>query len=196
MTSEQLTTALQHAVAALRARDRKFALVGGLAVSMLGEVRFTRDVDLAVAVDDDTDAEELVRLLRADGYVPFATVEHEDLDRLSTVRLRSPHGIKVDLLFASCGIEAEIVARAQFIEVGHVGRLPVARVEELLAMKVLSMTDRRLQDRIDARALLTATAGVDLERVQRNLRLMKQRGYHRGEDLDAKLRAVIADTTG
>jgi|GEM_PF-4672787 len=32
---------------ALEARERPFALVGGLAVSVRGEVRFTRDVDLA-----------------------------------------------------------------------------------------------------------------------------------------------------
>ncbi len=36
---------------------RPHALIGGLAVSVRGEVRFTRDVDLVVLVADDDDAE-------------------------------------------------------------------------------------------------------------------------------------------
>lgn len=63
-----------------------FALVGGLAVSIRAEVRFTRDVDLAVVVDDDADAEALVRELSTAGYRPLAMVEHEIMKRLSTVR--------------------------------------------------------------------------------------------------------------
>jgi hypothetical protein len=38
---------------------RRFALVGGLAVSVRAEVRFTRDVDIVVLVADDTEAESL-----------------------------------------------------------------------------------------------------------------------------------------
>jgi len=57
-------------------------------------------------------------------------------------------------MLASSGIEAEVVDRASFIDVPGVGEIPVARAEELLALEVLSMTDRRLQDRIDALNLL------------------------------------------
>jgi hypothetical protein len=38
---------------ALEARGRRFALVGGLAVSLRAEVRFTRDVDLAVVAQEE-----------------------------------------------------------------------------------------------------------------------------------------------
>jgi hypothetical protein len=47
----------------LRERGVAFALVGGLAVSVRSEVRFTRDVDLAVAVSTDAEMEALVRIL-------------------------------------------------------------------------------------------------------------------------------------
>ena len=40
-----------------------WALVGGLAVSVRVEPRFTRDIDLAVAVEDDASAERLIREL-------------------------------------------------------------------------------------------------------------------------------------
>jgi hypothetical protein len=41
-----------------------------------------------------------------------ASVEHDTLKRLATVRLLSPAGVKIDLLFASSGIEHETVERA------------------------------------------------------------------------------------
>lgn len=56
---------------------RRLALVGGLAVSARSEPRFTRDVDLAVAVEDDEDAEQLVRALTGRGYrMPVACIGH------------------------------------------------------------------------------------------------------------------------
>jgi len=173
----------------LKERHKCFALVGGLAVSARGEVRFTRDVDLAVAVSDDDDAERLVYDLHKAGYRPIASVEHESIARLSTVRLMSPQGVKVDLLFASCGIEQEIVARATFVDLPSIGVIPVARAEDLVAMKVLSMTDRRLQDRIDAMHLLDL-AELDLDHVREALRVIRERGYDRGQDLEAKLASL------
>jgi predicted nucleotidyltransferase len=98
--------ALLGIVQALRARKRDFAVVGGLAVSARTEPRFTRDVDVAVTVANDDDAEALIRDLRASGYRVVATVEHETRRRLSTARLSSPEKVTVDLLFASCGIES------------------------------------------------------------------------------------------
>jgi hypothetical protein len=184
--------ALSSAAHHLDPRGKRFALVGGLAVSIRAEVRFTRDVDLAVTVLDDEEAEGLVFDLKKAGYHAVATVEHEARGRLSTSRLLSPHGITVDLLFASSGIEKEIVTRSSVVELPRIGRLPVARPEELLAMKILSMTQRRLKDVIDARSLIEYNPELDVDAVRANLRLIRERGYHRGEDLDAKLAGLLS----
>lgn len=158
---------------------------------MRAEVRFTRDVDLAVCVNDDADAEALVYELRAAGYAPLASVEHSTRQRLATVRLLSPQGVKVDLLFASSGIEDEVVARATAVDMGASGRLPVASAEELLALKVLSMTDARLQDRLDAQRLLEFVPDIDLARVRRHLDTITARGFHREQVLQTKLDALV-----
>ena len=179
--------ALAAAARDLRASEKRFALVGGIAVSVRAEVRFTRDVDIAVAVTDDAEAEALVFDLRSRGYVPSASVEHDARGRLATIRLLSSVKIKVDLLFASSGIEGETVARATPLELPHVGTIPVARAEELLAMKVLSMTERRLQDRIDAQNLLLYNPALDLAAVRAALALVTERGYDRNQDLGNKL---------
>ncbi|MCC6665771.1 MAG: nucleotidyltransferase [Polyangiaceae bacterium] len=188
-----LENALRGAVEELRARGRRFALVGGLAVSVRAEVRFTRDVDLAVVVLDDADTEALVFELRGKGYRPLASVEHETQGRLATVRLLAPQGVKVDLLTASSGIEHEVVEGATPVTLEGVGALPVASAEDLLSLKVLSMTDRRLQDRIDADRLVAVNPNLDLGRVRHNLELITARGFHRDQDLLAKLEALIAN---
>lgn len=183
--------ALAHAASVLHEMGQAFALVGGLAVSVRAEVRFTRDVDLAVAIADDSAAETLVYQLRDAGYQVVATVEHETQDRMATARLCGSAGVVVDLLLASSGIEGEVVERATLVDFPGVGEIPVARAEELLALKILSMTDRRLQDRLDALNLIAFEPHLDLEVVRANLALIEQRGYQRGQDLAAKLDELL-----
>ncbi|HEY5960778.1 MAG TPA: nucleotidyl transferase AbiEii/AbiGii toxin family protein [Polyangiaceae bacterium] len=185
-----LSRALRDVASDLTALGRNFALVGGLAVSARAEIRFTRDVDLAVAVTDDADAERLILALKGLSYQIRATVEQDAVGRLATVRLLSPAEVKVDLLFASSGLEAETVARAEWVEQGT-GKLPVARAEELVAMKVLSADERRLQDHLDFRSLITV-GSVDLDTVRSNLELIETRGFARMQDLQAKLELMLA----
>jgi predicted nucleotidyltransferase len=188
-------TAVERALAAaaseLTAAGKQFALVGGFAVSVRAEPRFTRDVDFAVAVADDREAEALVYELRNHGYTVAASVEHDTRGRLATVRLLAPQRVKVDLLFASSGIEHEAVARATVVAMPGVVELLVVQAEELLAMKVLSMTEERLQDRIDAKNLLLFNPDLDLKRVHELLRLITERGFHREQDLETKLQGLL-----
>lgn len=182
--------ALAHVAARLRKRGVRFALVGGLAVSVRGEVRFTRDVDLAIVVESDADLQARTRELAGDGYVPVAVVEQDDAKRIAIARLRSPTGVVVDLLAASTGIEREIVDAATSSAATE--GIPVASAEHLLAMKVLSMREGRLQDRLDALGLL-AIASPDLDEVRRALRTIEERGFARGQDLLAKLDVLLQE---
>ena len=62
-----LETLLQRISLVLTNQQQAWALVGGLAVSVRTEPRFTRDLDLAVAVANDTEAEGLVHRLHGYG---------------------------------------------------------------------------------------------------------------------------------
>lgn len=192
MNEESVERALARVAGELRRRGLAFALIGGLGVSIRGEVRFTRDVDLAVRVGSDAEMEGLVRDLSTAGYSPLAVIEQDDRSRLATVRLRSPGGVVVDLLAASSGIEEEVVSRATDVDIEGAGPIPVARAEELLALKVLSMTEKRPQDGFDAEALLAMNPGLDVAAVRDLLARIVARGFHRGQDLGAKLDALLA----
>jgi len=175
-----------------------FALIGGLAVSVRTEPRFTRDADFAVAVPGDAEAEALIQRLRAVGYQITALVEQDAVGRLATVRLAfagDAEGPVMDLLFASSGIEREIVAGADRLELLPGLTVKVARVEHLIALKVLSRDDeRRPQDLVDLRALLRTASHADVTRAREALGLITDRGYHRGRELGAQLAALLEES--
>ena len=172
-----------------------FALIGGLAVSARTEPRFTRDADLAVALDGDTAAQTLVHEMRMRGYGIGSIVEQEAVGRLATVRLTrspAPQAPVVDLLFASSGIEPEVVAGAESIEVLPRLTMPVAATGHLIALKVLSRDDaRRPQDLVDLRTLLETASEADLELARNALGLIAARGYDRGRDIVADMNSLL-----
>lgn len=187
-----LEKVVRHARQELETLGHGWALVGGLAVSVRTEPRFTRDVDLAIAVARDAEAEAIVRHFQSLGYRVLDVLEQEETDRLATVRLRPPmveaHGVILDFLFASSGIEPEIVQSASPLEVFPDLELPVAGLAELLATKVLARDDeRRPQDAIDIRSLLDEATPADVTAAREALALITERGFHRNRDLGAEL---------
>ncbi len=165
-------------------------MIGGLAVSARSTPRFTKDIDFAVAVCDDAASEALIHRLRGRGYTPHEIVEHEYLDRLSTVRLiADPLDVAVDLLFASSGIEEEIVAAATSLEILPDLRVPVAAAGHLIALKVLA---RRGQDLTDLDALLTVAGEADIALAREAVALIAARGFNRGQDVCDDLQQVLA----
>jgi predicted nucleotidyltransferase len=186
---------LREVATVLSARRVAFALVGGLAVSVRTEPRFTRDVDLAVVAANDREAEAVVAAL-APRYEPVMILEHETLDRMAAVRLARPGestaGPVVDLLFASSGVEPEVVTSAEPLEVFSGVGVPVARTGSLLALKLLSRDASRPVDEVDLRALLAVADAEDLSMAERLVELVSRRGGDRGRDLRAQWR----DLTG
>lgn len=163
-----------------------FALVGGIAASARGEARFTRDIDVAVVVQDDDEAERVVFLLVEQGYLVTATVEQEVTGRMATARLRNANGIVCDLIFATTGIESEIVQGAEIIEVFSKVLVPTATAEALLAMKTLSATSQRPRDSGDIQAIILANPDFNESKVLHYLNAIDQRGCARGQQLQKK----------
>jgi predicted nucleotidyltransferase len=191
-----LESVLHRIAGDLERSNVEFALVGGLAVSVRTEPRFTRDADFAVAVANDAEAEALVRHLRACGYEIEALVEQDAVGRLATVRLAvagDAEGPIIDLLFASSGIEQTVVAEAEPIRLLPDLTVKVARTGHLVALKVLSRDDaQRPQDLVDLRALLRTATVAEVARAREALGLITSRGYHRGRELLMQLDALLA----
>ena len=183
-----LERALREFLAA-RPSHAGIALVGGLAVSARTEPRFTRDLDFAVALASDVDAEQYVLSLRHAGYELAAALEQAKHTRLSTVRLRrGGKGPFIDLLFAATGIEKEIVAAAELLEIVNGAQVEVAQVGHLIAMKLIARDDKlRPQDRADLLAISKVADDVEWARAEAAVRLVEERGFQRTRDLVAAL---------
>ena len=191
-----LGDALSAVASILGSADRNWALIGALAVSARAEPRFTRDVDAAVVVGDDADAEAVVRRFSAQGYSVFSIVEQDAVKRLATARLSRlpPAGeasVIVDLLFASSGIEPELAQQAEVIAVFAGVEVPVARTGHLLALKVLSRSPERPQDSADITALLQVLDAVERARAVDAARLIAARGFARGKSIEAEVAALV-----
>ena len=194
--STRLFDALRRVGAEVDARGLPWALVGGLAVSARSEPRFTRDLDLVVDIPDDAQAETLVSDLRAVGYVLELTLEQQALGRLATVRFRPPSagdaGVVVDFLFASCGIEADVCAASQRLAIVRDLDVPIARSGHLVAMKLLSRSDHRLQDDIDLRTLARVLTADDVVLAREAVRRIEAVGANRGRALVTDLEAYLS----
>jgi predicted nucleotidyltransferase len=191
-----LESALRRVGEDLQEMGGSWALVGGLAVGARAEPRTTRDVDLAVAVASDREAESIVFRLQALGYTVIIVLEQEATGRLATVRLHPPGegkgGVIVDLLFASSGIEPEVTRAAEVLEIVPGLHAPVATLGHLMALKVLARDDRqRPQDLDDLRALLVEAEPRDLEEARTALRLIEERGYQRGRELLPEFEQIV-----
>ncbi len=182
----------------LRQLGATWAVVGGFAVGVVSRPRTTFDIDVAISVAADRDAEKLVRDLRDRCYVLDRTIEQEATRRLAGARLIPPPevgaGAPVDVLFASSGIETEIAAQAEQLEVMRGVVMPVARVGRLIALKVLADQPNRPNDRSDALELLAEASTAERELARTSLELIERRGFHRGKDLQRLLGELIQES--
>lgn len=165
-----------------------WAIVGGFAISVRVEPRFTRDIDLAITVADDNAAEAILAGLNGSGYRVVAAVEQDAVGRLAIARMRDsrdPDGdLIVDLLFASSGIEPEIVAAADRVEVLPGLMMPVAVIGHLIAVKLLARDDQtRPQDAADLVALREEASEEDMAIARVAVELIMERGFNRDRDL-------------
>jgi len=179
-------------VSLLRSLGHESALVGGVAVSIRARERFTKDIDLAVAVASDAESESLAFAMQRSGFVLKTVVEQEAKRTLATLRFTSPTPSAtepdIDLLCASSGIESEIVAAATPVEIESGVVVPVATTSHLIAMKVLAMREGRDHDAGDLRALIAIASEEEIRESRDALGLIEARGFDRGKPLREDLR--------
>jgi hypothetical protein len=188
----RLRAVLLRFAADLDALHCQWALVGALALAVRVAPRQTTDVDVGIAVTDDREAERIVLGLHGRGYrdLPEGVLEDRTTGRLSTMRLVAPgdEATVVDLLFYSSGIEPEIVAAADRIEIVPGLIVPVIQTGHLLALKVFA---GRPKDLGDVQAIIEAADRTEIDRARHALDLISRRDRGRGRDLVAELDALL-----
>jgi hypothetical protein len=141
-------------------------LVGGVAVSLLGRPRFTRDIDALIDLDESR-LPTLLEGLRAFGIVPRLEEALEFARRSRVLLLKhEPSQIEIDLILGGLPFERAAVAAGQSRSIGNFAiRLP--RVEDLMIMKSVA---QRPQDLLDIEGLIEAHPEADLAAVRQWVR--------------------------
>jgi predicted nucleotidyltransferase len=161
-----LLAVLRDLMAWLQAGKVPGVVIGGLAASLLGRPRLTRDVDVLVLVNESHWAEFMGEgakhgfIPRRDDALAFAKETQVLLVR------HQQSGIDVDVVFGALPFEKEAVARATWVDIGGV-QAPLPLPEDLIVMKAVA---HRLQDLADIEAILAAHPKLNLRRVRRWVR--------------------------
>jgi predicted nucleotidyltransferase len=157
-----LVSALSDFVKWLEAARVPAMIIGGVAASVLGRPRMTRDVD-AVALLPESDWLAALKTAAQYGIVPRVEDPLQFARRTRMLLLtHSASQIDIDLSLGGLVFEHEALDRSQVHDVGGVAlRLP--SVEDLLIMKAFA---HRPKDMEDVSGLLDAHPDADLSMVR------------------------------
>ncbi|HJQ68622.1 MAG TPA: nucleotidyl transferase AbiEii/AbiGii toxin family protein [Blastocatellia bacterium] len=138
------------------------AIIGGVAASVLGRPRMTRDVDALVLLD----SARLKTFLAAGSRFGFKprlgdAVEFATRNRV-LLASHEPSKTPVDIALGFLPFEEESIARSTVVTVAGVS-FPVVSPEDLMVMKAVA---HRPRDVADIESLLDANPKLDLERVR------------------------------
>lgn len=143
--NNNLNTALADLTHWLQNDKIPFAVIGGVAVGVRGEPRFTADVDVIIGLELD-DALQLINRLHGSHFEPLFADVAEVVRTSFILPLRHVEtGVKVDAAIGLSGFEQQLLARATKIEFAGVSA-PVATVEDIILMKLLAGRPRDTDD--------------------------------------------------
>ena len=167
---ERLPTSLHSALADLaKWLDESHVpaiVIGGVAASILGRPRLTRDIDALAILREEAWAEAMARAAdfgivpRIDDALAFATQSRVLLMR------HADSGIDLDITFGALPFEKSAVDRSTAVDVGGV-RIRLPRIEDLLVMKAVA---RRPKDLEDIEGILDAHPEADIAESRRWIR--------------------------
>jgi len=161
-----LLTILRHLMAWLQAGKVQGVVIGGVAASLWGRPRLTRDVDALVLLEEGRWGEFLAAGA-GHGFLPRRADALTFARETRVLLMRhGESGIDLDLVFGSLPFEKEAAIRAKWVDLGGVA-IPLSSPEDLIIMKAVAHRPRDLED---IAAILAAQPGLNVRRVRRWLR--------------------------
>lgn len=125
------------------------AAIGGLALGAWGKARLTRDADLKILLRRD-ERQRLLKLLEAD-YRSLNADPDEMLRRNGIVFVLNSEGARIDIMLEDTEFDAQIIARAQMVEIAPGRQVRVCSPEDLIVLKMLAS---RPQDWVDVATVI------------------------------------------
>ena len=153
--------ALRTLALALSSIGMPYAIIGGVAISVVSVPRYTKDVD-AVLLHPDSNVENLVAGLLNFGLRTVVSDPLAFARKNRLVVLQDSHGTTIDLSLGVLPFEIETIEKANVIEVATGLSVPIASPEALVVMKCIAS---RVKDLEDIRNLLSVNLDIDRKKV-------------------------------
>lgn len=138
-----------------------YVVIGGVAASILGRPRATRDIDVLAALDEG----EWDGFLSRGAPLGFSGRLSDGLAFARQARVllarHGPTSVDVDIVFSGLPLEDEIIRRAVSTDIGGV-RVPMPTPEDLIIMKAVG---QRPRDIADIEGIVAAHAQLDWDRI-------------------------------
>jgi hypothetical protein len=141
------------------------AIIGGVAASLLGKPRLTKDIDAVVL---DAEAEALIASGAPFGFLPRIADAVDFARNTRMLLLRFTEGeIDIDLSLGALPFEYEVIDRSLMIDVSPGVSIRVASPEDIVVMKAVAGRGR---DFMDIENIIEATPDLDVDRIRRWVR--------------------------
>jgi predicted nucleotidyltransferase len=159
---EPLYSALESVQRLLGRFGERGVIIGGVAASLLGEPRYTQDLDALILLSVK-DIPRLLEEAKAEGLEPRRTDAAEFAGKNRVLLLRHiPSKIQVDISLGILPFEQEMVARSSMRAILSLKvRLPAP--EDLIIMKAIAHRPKDLEDIL---AIARKNPGIDLDRIE------------------------------
>jgi predicted nucleotidyltransferase len=158
-----LLDALRDLIRWLHAGEVQSVIIGGVAASILGRPRMTRDIDVLILLEEKH-WENFLSEGAQFGFIPRLRdcLGFARKSRVLWVR-HKPTEIDVDITFGALDFEKEAITHAVWLDIKKI-RLPLPTPEDLIIMKAIA---HRPRDVADIESILDAQPKLDLRRVRR-----------------------------
>lgn len=151
-------TAVQRLIDAF---DQQGIIIGGVAVSLLGQPRLTADADAMLLLSLD-DLPQLIQIAKTVGLVPRISDVIPFAHQSRVVLLKhEASNIHVDISLGLLPFEVEAIERSEEYQTGNL-RLRLPTPEDLIILKAVA---HRPKDMLDIATVIAAHPNLDSERV-------------------------------
>jgi predicted nucleotidyltransferase len=144
---------------ALKSRKIDYMVIGGQAVLMYGEPRFTEDIDITLGVTTD-ELPTILEVIGELGLRPRVSNVEEFVNRTMVIPCQHPtEDYRVDFAFSFSPYEQQAIQHANYMLIGRT-KVKYISIEDLIIHKLVAGRPRDIED---CRSIIAVNPLTDIE---------------------------------